>query len=97
MTSDHIGPGSGIAKSFIYFLGRRSGFGLGFAVYTPPAPDVPSAAGEVGGYGWDGVGGTFFFVDPKHDLFVLCMMQTPSHRGQIEQELMALIYKAMEG
>jgi hypothetical protein len=42
------------------------------------------------------VGGTFFFVDPKDDLFVLCMMQTPSHRGQIEQDLKALIYRAME-
>jgi len=42
------------------------------------------------------VGGTFFFVDPKDDLFVHCMMQTPSHRRQIEQDLKALIYRAME-
>src|SRR5215475_7460818 len=34
MTSDHIGPESGIAKADIYFLGTHSGFGLGFAVYT---------------------------------------------------------------
>lgn len=96
MTSDQIGAGSGIARSYIYFLGRQSGFGLGLAVYTPPSPDAPAQVGEVGDYGWDGVGGTFFFVDPKDDLFVLCMMQTPSHRGQIEQELTALVYKAME-
>jgi CubicO group peptidase (beta-lactamase class C family) len=91
MTSDHIGPGSGIAKAHIYFLGTHSGFGLGFAVYTSPDESWP-----VGEYGWDGVGGTFFFVDPKDDLFVLCMMQTPSHRGEIEQDLKALVYRAME-
>ena len=39
--------------------------------------------------------GTFFFIDPKDDLFVLCMMHTPSHRGQIETELTPLIFDAM--
>ena len=33
---------------------------------------------------------------PKDELFVLCTMQTPSHRGQIEQDLKALVYRAME-
>jgi len=48
-------------------------------VYTSQPPDGPW---QVGDYGWDGVGGTFFFVDPKDDLFVFSTMQTPSHRGQ---------------
>jgi hypothetical protein len=39
-------------------------------------------------------GGTFFFVDPKDDLFVLCMMQTHLHRGRIEEELARLVYEA---
>ncbi|MGE5159644.1 MAG: serine hydrolase domain-containing protein [Gemmatimonas sp.] len=93
MTSDHIGPGSGIAYAYLYFLATHSGYGLGFAVITSPPPHNRWQAGE---YGWDGVAGTFFYVDPKDDMFVLCMMQTPSHRGEIETELPILIARAMQ-
>ena len=61
-------------------------------ITTGLPPDKPWPPGE---YGWDGVAGTFFFIDPKDDLFVLCMMHTPSHRGQIETELTPLIFDAM--
>jgi len=93
MTSDHIGPGSGIAYPYLYFLGTHSGYGLGVAVITSPPPHSHWKAGE---YGWDGVAGTFFYVDPKDDMFVLCMMQTPSHRGEIETQLPPLIARAMK-
>ena len=92
MTSDQIGPGSGIAPANIYFLAVHAGFGLGVAVLTSPQPKRPWPQGV---YGWDGVAGTFFFVDPNDDLFVLCMMQSPSHRGRIETELAPLIFDAM--
>jgi CubicO group peptidase (beta-lactamase class C family) len=92
MTSDHIGPGSGIAHSYLYFLGTRSGYGLGLAVLTPELRNRPWPAGN---YGWDGVAGTFFFVDPKDDMFVLCMMHTPANRSHIENELTTLVYRAM--
>ena len=45
---------------------------------------------------WDGAGGTFFFVDPKDDMFAVCMLQTPSQRQRIQDELKALIYQALE-
>jgi CubicO group peptidase (beta-lactamase class C family) len=92
MTSDQIGPGSGIAPANVYFLAVHAGFGLGVAVLTSPQPKRPWPPGV---YGWDGVAGTFFFVDPNDDLFVLCMMQSPSHRGRIETELAPLIFDAM--
>ena len=50
----------------------------------------------IGEYRWDGVGGTFFFVDPRDDMFVICMMQTPSQRGRIEAAMKTLIYEALE-
>ena len=93
MASDHIGPQTGIAHDQFYFPGDTSGFGLGFAVRTAPPPNTSWPLGE---YRWDGVGGTFFFVDPKHDMFAICMMQSPSQRGRIELELKALIYQALE-
>jgi CubicO group peptidase (beta-lactamase class C family) len=93
MASDHIGPQTGIARDQFYFPGDTSGFGLGFAVRTAQPPNTSWPLGE---YRWDGVGGTFFFVDPKDDMFAICMMQSPSQRGRIQLELKALIYQALE-
>jgi CubicO group peptidase (beta-lactamase class C family) len=90
MTSDHIGPGSGIARDQYDFPGPDSGFGLGFAVRTRAAPPL-----RVGEYRWDGVGGTFFFIDPKDDMFVIVMMEAPSQRMRIEIEIKQLIYQAL--
>ncbi|MDR3487337.1 MAG: serine hydrolase [Bradyrhizobium sp.] len=92
MTSDHIGPETGIARDYFYFPGADSGFGLGFAVRTAQPANTSWPSGE---YRWDGFGGTFFFVDPKDDMFAVCMIQTPSQRGRIQAELKALIYEAL--
>ena len=92
MTTDHIGPESGIARDYFYFPGANSGFGLGFAVRTAAPPDDPWPIGE---YRWDGVAGTFFFIDPKDDMFVVLMEQTPTQRGRIQPELKRLIYEAL--
>ncbi len=88
MTRDHLGPE--IAHDDFYHPGPDSGFGLGFAVRVSAAP--PFTAGE---YRWDGVGGTFFFVDPKDDMFAVVMMQSPLQRGRIETEVRRLIYQAL--
>jgi CubicO group peptidase (beta-lactamase class C family) len=90
MAADHIGPGAGIARDSLYFPGRDSGFGLGFAVQMVATTLLP--AGE---YRWDGVGGTFFFIDPGDDMFVVVMMQSPSQRTRIELEAKKLIYEAL--
>ncbi len=88
MTRDHLGRE--IAHDDFYHPGPDSGFGLGFAVRVSAAP--PFTAGE---YRWDGVGGTFFFVDPKDDMFAVVMMQSPLQRGRIETEVRRLIYQAL--
>ncbi len=92
MTSDHIGPQTRIARDQFYFPGATSGFGLGFAVRTSTPPNTSWPPGE---YRWDGAAGTFFFIDPKDDMFVVFMVQTPSQRGRIQLELKTLIYQAL--
>ena len=92
MTSDRIGPETKIARDQFYFPGADNGFGLGFAVRTAQPSGAALPPGE---YRWDGVAGTFFFIDPKDDMFTICMMQTPSQRGRIQAELKALIYQAL--
>ena len=92
MTSDHIGPETKIARDQLYFPGGDSGFGLGFAVRTSHEPGTSLPLRE---YRWDGVAGTFFFVDPQDDMFTIVMMQTPSQRGRIQTEMKKLIYGAL--
>src|SRR2546421_1147893 len=41
MTSDHIGPGSGVARDYYYFPGDGFGFSLGFGVRTDPGNAKP--------------------------------------------------------
>ncbi len=94
MTSDHIGPETGIARDDqFYFPGDTSGFGLGFAVRTAVPPNTCWPLGE---YRWDGVAGTFFFVDPKDDMFTIFMVQAPSQSGRLQQALKTMIYEALE-
>ena len=92
MTSDHIGAETKIARDFAYYPGETSGFGLGFAVRTSVPPNTSWPTGE---YRWDGVAGTFFFVDPRDDMFAIFMVQTPSQRGRIQLALKTLIYQAL--
>jgi CubicO group peptidase (beta-lactamase class C family) len=91
MTSDLVPPESGIARDYYYFPSGDSGFGLGFAVRVVENPLLPT-----GEYRWDGAGGTFFFVDPKDDMFAVCMLASPSQRQRIQIELTKLIYQALE-
>ena len=73
-------------------MSMGQGFGLGFAVRTAPSVDALLPSGE---YRWDGVGGTFFFIDPKDDMFTIVMLQSPSQRGRIETEVKQLVYEAL--
>ena len=92
MASDHIGPETKVSRDWAYYPGPTSGFGLGFAVRTSVPDNTEWPLGE---YRWDGVGGTFFLIDPADDMFVVFMAQTPSERGRIQLQLKTLIYKAM--
>ena len=92
MTSDHVGPETHVERDRNYYPGESSGYGLGVAVRTSVPPGTSWPVGE---YRWDGVGGTFFFIDPEDDLFGIFMVQTPSQRGRIQLALKTLIYRAM--
>lgn len=92
MTRDHIGPETGVRRDQNFYPGASSGFGLGFAVRTSVPANTSWPLGE---YRWDGVGGTFFFIDPEDDLTGIFLVQTPSQRGRIQLELKTRIYQAM--
>ncbi len=92
MTSDQIGPETGIIHDPFYFPGPNSGFGLGFAVRTSSPPDTKWPLGE---YRWDGAGGSFYFVDPVDDMLGIFMVMSPTQGGRIQLNLKTMIYEAM--
>jgi CubicO group peptidase (beta-lactamase class C family) len=76
MTADQLG--SAIATTPLYLPGPGHGFGLGFAVRRTTGEAAFPA--EAGTYYWGGAGGTYFWVDPRTDLFVILMLQSPRER-----------------
>jgi CubicO group peptidase (beta-lactamase class C family) len=93
MTSDHIGA---IRRDSYYPQGPGYGFGLGFAVRTTRG-EAPFP-GSLGDYSWSGVGGTYFWVDPLRDLFVLFMLQTASPKQRLHYRILVrnMVYAAVE-
>jgi CubicO group peptidase (beta-lactamase class C family) len=96
LTTDHVGPGSGVARDYFYFPGDGFGFGLGFAVRTDPGNAKPPPPGSLGELKWDGASGCYFAIDRKQDMFFVLLEQTPTERQRIQRTLKQLIYEAME-
>jgi CubicO group peptidase (beta-lactamase class C family) len=96
MTSDQVGPGSGIGRDAFYFPGDGFGFGLGFGVRTDPGNAKPPPAGSLGELKWDGASGCYLGVDRRQDLFFVLLEETPSQRQIIQPAVKKLIYEALE-
>ena len=94
MTSDHIGPGSGVDRDYFYFPGDGFGYGYGIAVRTDPGLAMPPPAGSIGELKWDSGSGTYFGIDPKLDMVYIMMQQTQSERGRITPAFKKLVYDA---
>ena len=91
MTADHLG--NVIVPGPYYLPGPGYGFGLGFAVRIDQG--VSSRMGNPGEYEWGGAGGTYFWVDPREDMFVVFMMQSPRQRPHYYALIRDMIYAAL--
>jgi CubicO group peptidase (beta-lactamase class C family) len=95
-TSDHIGPGSGVARNYFYYPGDGFGFGYGFGIRTDPGNAVPPPPGSLGEIKWDGATGVYFVVDRAQDMFFVLMENSPSGRMHVQVSLKKIIYDAFE-
>nr|WP_245287456.1 serine hydrolase domain-containing protein [Bradyrhizobium elkanii] len=96
LTTDQVGPGSGVGRDYFYFPGDGFGFGLGLAVRTDPGNAKPPPPGSLGELKWDGASGCYFVIDRKQDMFFVLLEQTPTERQRIQRTLKQLVYEAME-
>jgi CubicO group peptidase (beta-lactamase class C family) len=91
MASDHLGPEVKVQGAM---LPPGHGFGLGFAVRTQQG--MAPFAGSVGQFYWSGVAGTFFWIDPAEDLFVVFMSQGPGQREYFRSLVRNGVYAALD-
>jgi CubicO group peptidase (beta-lactamase class C family) len=94
MTTDHIGPGSGVGRDYYYFPGDGFGYGFGIAVRTDPGNAKPPPPGSIGELKWDSGSGTYFGVDRKLDMIYIMMEQTQNERSRITPIFRKLVYDA---
>jgi len=99
MASDHLPLGIRVNGFSVSVIDARpengQGFGLGFTVRT--SAGRTSVPGSVGDFGWTGIYGTQFWVDPKEQMFAVMMLQTatPATRAKYWTGLRDLVYQAI--
>jgi CubicO group peptidase (beta-lactamase class C family) len=91
MASDHLDPTVKIQGTLTQ---PGHSFGLGFGIRTQEG--IAPFSGSVGQFFWSGMGGTFFWIDPKEDLFAVFMSQAPGQRVYARTLVRNLVYAAIE-
>jgi len=93
-TVDRI-VGNGLPDAILKARGGAMGWGLGNVnvVMNPEGLAHPANRGE---YGWDGTGGTIFWVDPTTEMVTILMTQSsPANPDNIRGRFKALVQQAL--
>jgi CubicO group peptidase (beta-lactamase class C family) len=94
MLSDQLGPNIKNLVGNADPTRADYGFGLGLAVRTTPG--VIRMMGSVGQFSWPGASGTNWWADPREDLVVVFMAQTPGTiRWHYRQVIDAMVNRAI--
>jgi len=96
MTTDHVGPGSGVERNYFYFPGDGFGFGYGFGIRTDPGNAVPPPPGSPGEIKWDGATGAYLVIDRAQDMFFIVLQNAPSARQHVQINVKKLVYDAFD-
>lgn len=97
MASDHLAgrPGSPVSPGQLLMGVEGYTFGLGFMIRQETG--ISAVSGSAGEYMWAGAGGTFFWIDPKENLTVVMMAQTPGAiRPMFRRQIKQLVAQAIE-
>jgi CubicO group peptidase (beta-lactamase class C family) len=94
MTTNALPPDVRFAGVESGFVGPQGGatWGLGFAIRSDGAWSV--VPGAVGSFSWNGIWGTYFWVDPAEQLIVVQLIQIPGGGGSFSRMIRDLAYGA---
>ncbi len=73
------------------------GYGYGNFMRVMLHPEINASNGSVGEYGWDGLPGTYFMVDPSEDLILVYMQQIEQGADQsLRRKIRQIVYGALD-
>ena len=88
MTSDHLGPNVDVSRLHEFAVEHIDGFGFGLGVAVRRHPGIAGVPGTPGEFLWSGAQGTMFWVDPKEEMVVVFLANTP---GPIRRHFRELV------
>jgi CubicO group peptidase (beta-lactamase class C family) len=94
MLSNQLGPA---VRTQLRNSGSIHGdYGFGLSVAVRVTPGIASSTGSVGDFSWPGAFGTYWWGDPREELAVVWMTQTPgSARGKYQRMIRAMVNEAI--
>ena len=77
MTADHLGPDVDVSRLHEFAVEHIDGFGFGLGVAVRRQTGIAGVPGTPGEFLWSGAQGTMFWVDPKEEMAVVFLANTP--------------------
>ncbi len=87
MTSNQLGPNVDVSRLHEFPVEHIDGFGFGLGVAVRTQPGVAGVPGTPGEFMWSGAQGTMFWVDPKEEMVVVFLANTPGPARRHYREL----------
>jgi CubicO group peptidase (beta-lactamase class C family) len=77
MTADHLDADTDASRLHEFAVEHMDGFGFGLGVAVRRHAGIAGVPGSAGEFLWSGAQGTMFWVDPKEELAVVFLANTP--------------------
>jgi CubicO group peptidase (beta-lactamase class C family) len=87
MTSNQLGPNVDVSRLHEFPVEHMDGFGFGLGVAVRTQPGIAGVPGTPGEFMWSGAQGTMFWVDPKEEMVVVFLANTPGPARRHYREL----------
>jgi CubicO group peptidase (beta-lactamase class C family) len=96
MTANQLGAVVDVSRLHEFAVEHMDGFGFGLGVAVRTQPGVAGVPGTPGEFLWSGATGTMFWVDPKEDMAVVFLSNTPGPVRRHYRELVkSLVVQAI--
>ena len=96
MTANQLGANVDVSRLHEFPVEHMDGFGFGLGVAVRTQPGVAGVPGTPGEFMWSGAQGTMFWVDPKEEMVVVFLANTPGPARRHYRELVkTLIVQAI--
>lgn len=85
------------AQAKTIYFDSLEGYSYGNLMRIMTDPAKAGSNGSIGEYGWDGLPGTYFFVDPEEELMLVYMQQIEQGADQVlRRKMRQIIYAALD-